>query len=98
MNNPGYLVVNAESRPHLATASPRHAQGAAIEILDNPLSLQRDFQKSGAERAADMRPALTPVNTGTREAAAQSPGRRDVDSEGFERPRSTFGDVICIVT
>ncbi len=63
--------LKAESRLHFAPAKSRNAQGAAIQILLNPLSLKRDFQKSRAECPANMRPTFTPVNTCVGEATAQ---------------------------
>jgi len=89
--------MKAKSRAHLAPANAGDAQHAAIEILDDPLPLQRDFQKRGAERAADVRPSLTPINTGIGEATAQSSGRRDVDPESPEFLHSTFAEVVRLI-
>ena len=80
--------MKAESRLHFAPANSRNAQGAAIKILDYPLSLKRDFQKSRAEGPADMRPSFAPVKACVGEATAQRPSYLEVDAKSLTRLRS----------
>jgi hypothetical protein len=78
-------VLDVEAREQLAPPDARDAQHAAVEVLLDPLSLQRHLQQGGAEGAGEVRAALAPVETGEREAAAESSGGLDVDAERFER-------------
>jgi len=78
-------ALEAEAREQLAPPDARDRQDAAVEVLLNPLSLQRDLQQGGAESAGEMRTALAPVETGEREAAAEPSGGLDIDAERVER-------------
>jgi hypothetical protein len=42
-------------------------QGATVEILNHPIALERNTQNSGAQRAAEMGAAFTPVEARERE-------------------------------
>lgn len=78
-------VLETEPREQLAPPDARDRQDAAVEVLLDPRSLQRDLQQGGAEGAGEVRTPLAPIETGERETAAQSSGGLDVDAEGVER-------------
>src|SRR5262245_10889495 len=93
-----WLLTEPESSPHLASASSRDSQGAAVQILDYPFSSQRDAEESRADRPADMRPVLTPVDASKRETAAQCPGRPNVDPKSLKHLFSTGGQFVGVRT
>ncbi len=80
--------MKAKSSQRFATPKTCDAQGSAVEILDHPFSFQRDSQKGGPQRPADMRPSLTPIQACTGESAAQHPRRLDINTKRLKRLRS----------
>src|SRR5580658_2994680 len=88
------LSLNIETILYFAPPQTGDAQRPAIEILGHPFSLQRDLQQSSAQRAAKMRPALTPVEAGTRELAAQRSRLIHVDAQRLQSLRALSRDLI----
>src|SRR6185436_19049465 len=80
--------VQSELRLEFTTAGAGDAQGAAVEILLDPALSQRDVEECGAERAAEVRTALAPVETGKRKATALTARGLDIDAELCERSRA----------
>ena len=83
-----------KSSLHLALPNRGDAQYPTIEVSADPFSFQRDFEKSRAERTAEMRPPLAPVHACEREATAQRPRGLDVDTQRFERLRAVRCEVV----
>jgi hypothetical protein len=63
--------MKAESSLHFAPAEAGDVEGPAVEILGHPSLFQCDFEECGAKGSAEMRPPLTPIETGGGEAAPQ---------------------------
>ncbi len=78
------LTPNAKASQHFAPADSRDRERSAIEILDQPFAFQRDAQQGRADRAADVRPPLAPVDAGKRKAAPQLAGGFDIDAQRRE--------------
>src|SRR5207244_1904326 len=78
-------VLEAEAREQFAPPDARDGQHAAVEVLPDPLSLQRHLQQGSTEGAGQMRTPLAPVETCEREAAAEPARGLDIDAEGLER-------------
>ena len=87
--------LQSESIQHFASPQTREGQGPTVEILDYPFSFHRDVQKSCPQRAADVRPPLTPIQACAREPAAQGSSCLEVDAKGLKCLRSLSGDVVC---
>ena len=75
----------AQSMPNRASSSRRPMRVTVSTRLSRSCR-QRDLPQGGAEGAGDMRAPLGPIETGEREAAAESSGDLHVDAERFERP------------
>ena len=75
------LDAEAESRAKLAPSGRRDAQCAAIQVANQPFPSNCDIENCCTECTAQMRAALTPVETRISEAASQGPGAIDVEAE-----------------
>lgn len=51
----------SELTPHFALPNFGDAEGAAVQILRYPLSVQREFEERRAQGATQMRAALAPI-------------------------------------
>src|ERR1700748_2548853 len=67
----GAVAVQPETRLQLAPPECRERELAAVEILYQPGIFQHHLQDGATQRAADMRPTLTPIDAGIGEATAQ---------------------------
>src|ERR1700712_5377311 len=72
----------------MAAAGGRDAQHTAFGRLFQPAVRRAAFEKRRAERTAEMRPPLAPVDTRTREAPPTRPLRLQIDAELREFPRA----------
>src|SRR5579863_2334596 len=80
-------ILDPEEALQLAPAEARDFERAAIQILRHPFAAKRDGEQRGAERTANMRPALAPIEARIGETAAQRAQCGDV---GVQRSEAAF--------
>lgn len=90
-------VANAEAARQFAPTQAGDRQRAVVEMPNDPLSLQCEREGRGAQRPADVRTPLAPIQTGARETAPERPERCDVDAERFKSARASRRDVVHVV-
>ena len=91
------LSFQAEPIQHFTSAECRDGECPAVELLGHPSFLQCDFQESCSQCAAKVGPSLTPIQTGTREAATEGPGRFEVNAQVRKSLAACRGEFVCAV-
>ena len=88
--------VQAEAGVEFAAAEPGEGKSAAVEFAGEPFAGESEVEERGAERAAEVGAALTPVETGVGKATAARAGAVKIEAEGGEGAGTFRGQVIRI--
>src|SRR5271169_521671 len=88
--------MNAQAHQDLSAPVVCDAQCTAVEFLDHPFSLQRDFQQGRPERTANMRPSLAPIEASACEPAPQRPRGLNVDAKGLKSLLSRRSEAVRV--
>jgi hypothetical protein len=88
------LCLKTEVFHHFTPPRTGGIERPAIQILGHPSTLQRKLQQGRAKGSADVRAALTPIQTGERKPAAQYLATLDVNADRLERSGSFGCDLV----
>src|SRR5579862_899169 len=86
--------LHPKTRLHLSAPQGRDPQGAHLRLLDHPSPPQRELQQRRPQRAAQMRPALAPVQTGKGQSSPQPEHFLYVDAQRLQVAASRARDLI----
>ena len=73
-------ALGVEPRQQLAPAQAGYGERAAVQLLGNPSSLERQIQERGPDGAAQVRTALAPIEASEGKSAAQLPDLLNVNA------------------
>src|SRR5262249_39585214 len=96
-SSPSLLNLESETGPHFTAANTGDSQRPAVEILGYPSFLQRYVQESRAQRAADVRSPLTPIQTCERESATQLASGVEINAQRLASLRAVRRDTVCVI-
>src|ERR1700685_2980477 len=88
--------MKAKASQYFAPHKTCDGQGPTVEILEHPFPFQSDLQQGRAQRSADMRPPLTPIQACVGEPAAQRWSGIEVHAKRRKRLRSIRGEIVSI--
>lgn len=83
---PGWTGLDrkGEAVEEFAAAQGSEGEGAAIEVLEEPLSFEGECEKGRTQGAAHVEAAFAPIEAGAGEAAAEIAHGGEIETERLE--------------